>query len=79
MKSPLAVRASEGKKYSTPDSGPTAFQVRGSWYWTATMTAERASAPAATAPPNRQLILLPARRCMTNSQTINTGTITCSQ
>ena len=38
MKLPEAVRASEGSKYWTPDSGPLAYQLRGSSEWSQTIT-----------------------------------------
>jgi hypothetical protein len=79
MKFPVAVRASDGKKYFSPDAGPATFQRRGSWACQTTITTPKATATAATRRPTSQRIRFPARRWSTNNQAATSGVTTCAQ
>ena len=64
MKSPLAVRASEGSKYRAPSGGPSRFQWRGSREWSHTRIAAIGTSAAAQPSPALQRTLGPESRCI---------------
>ena len=79
MKSPLWVRASEGKKYCAPSGLPTSFHLRGSWAWSTSITPANTAATTAQRAPIFHWIFLPASRWITKSQAQATGARTWIQ
>ena len=73
MKLPVDVRAREGKKYRSPETGPATFHWRGSAECKSTMTSANTPATPAHAVPTRHLIRGPASRCRMNSHTTTKG------
>jgi hypothetical protein len=79
MKLPVEVRASDGKKYCSPDAGPATFHARGSCICTISIAPAKTVATAAHESPTFHRIRRPASRCSTNSQIAASGPSTCSQ
>ena len=73
MKLPVAVRASDGKKYCSPEAGPATFHCRGSCECSTTMTRAKTPATPAHAAPTDHLIRGPASRWRMNSHTTTKG------
>ena len=77
MKSPLTVRARDGKKYWAPSGLPTSFHLRGSWACQSSITPAKTVATRAQRPPTFHLIFRPASRCTMKSQAHRSGVSTC--